>query len=244
MTSAASKAMRVLLLSLFTLLGLGQPAYGLGEKTCVRFEGGGFPLSSQGRSSPLCASAGDHPGVLRALRLFRTDIGAVTGVSPEVFLDTLPPARDIVLVGTLGKSPLLDKLVRDRRINMQGVAGQWEAFLIHTVTEPFPGVEQALVIAGSDKRGTIYGMFTLSQQIGVSPWYWWADVPVKRHEKLFVLPGRYADGPPSVRYRGIFLNDEFPALTKWVHAKYGDVPPRNNPPVPPDVANYGHELYR
>jgi hypothetical protein len=243
MISAACKGMRFLLVPLFTLFALWQTAYGLGEKPCVRFKGGGFRLSVNGTSSPLCASTGDYAGVLRVLKLLRTDIGAVTGSSPDLALDTIPALREIVLVGTLGKSPLVDQLVRERKIDVRGVTGQWESFLIQTVPKPFSGVDRALVIAGSDKRGTIYGMFTLSQQIGVSPWYWWADVPVKRHKQLFILPGRYTEGPPSVKYRGIFLNDEFPALTKWVHAKFGDVTPSSTPPVPPDVANYGHEFY-
>ena len=84
------------------------------------------------------------------------------------------------------------------------------------------------MIAGSDKRGTIYGIYDVSEQIGVSPWYWWADVPVQHQDALFVKPGAYVQGPPVVKYRGIFLNDEAPSLTGWVHEKYG---------------NYNHEFY-
>ena len=84
--------------------------------------------------------------------------------------------------------------------------------MIEVVDNPFPGVEKALVIAGSDKRGTIYGMFDLSRKIGVSPWYWWADVPVQKHAEIYIKPGRYNLGEPKVKYRGIFLNDEEPAL--------------------------------
>jgi hypothetical protein len=230
------------LLALF-LLALPPPAFPLGEKPCVRFSGGGFPLSSNGRSAPLCASSQDYPGVLRVLKLFRTDIATVTGSAPEISLDGIPSSKEIIVVGTLGKSPLIDKLVQAQKISVQGIAGTWEAFLVQTVERPFPGVERALIIAGSDKRGTMYGMLGLSEQIGVSPWYWWADVPVKQHNQIFVLPGRHTDGPPSVKYRGIFLNDEFPALTKWVRAKFGEVPSGKNPPMPPGVANYGHEFY-
>jgi hypothetical protein len=84
-----------------------------------------------------------------------------------------------------------------------------------------PGVSSALIIAGSDKRGAIYGVYDLSEQIGVSPWYWWADVPVRHQEALFVKPGRYVQGEPAVRYRGIFLNDEAPALSGWTKEKFG-----------------------
>ncbi len=91
---------------------------------------------------------------------------------------------------------------------------------------PLPGVDQALVICGSDKRGTIYGIYEISEQIGVSPWYWWADVPATHHDNLFIKAGTYVQGPPSVKYRGIFLNDEAPDLSNWVRAKYGTAPGR------------------
>ncbi len=107
----------------------------------------------------------------------------------------------------------------------------------------FPGVSQALVIAGSDKRGTIFGIYDLSEQIGVSPWYWWADVPAVHRDALFVKPGSYVQGPPAVKYRGIFLNDEAPDLTNWVREKFGTIPPQADPPIPPDVANYNREFY-
>src|ERR1051326_4832968 len=88
---------------------------------------------------------------------------------------------------------------------------------------PLPGIDRALVIAGSDKRGTIYGVYDLSEQIGVSPWYWWADVPVTPHSDLFVKPVRRVHGSPVVKYRGIFLNDEAPALSGWTKEKFGGV---------------------
>ena len=243
MSPVSRNCIRPLLWVLF--LGLPQPGFSLGEKPYVSFngKGEGVSLSSNGKSAPLCASAQDHPGVLRVLKLFQSDIAAVTGATPEISLDKIPSSKEVVIIGTLGKSPLIDRLVRGRKINVKGVEGKWEAFLVQTVKSPFPGVERALIIAGSDKRGTIFGMFALSEQIGVSPWYWWADVPVKKHKQVFALPGRRTDGPPSVKYRGIFLNDEFPALTKWVQAKYGEVPLSSNPPVPRGVANYGHEFY-
>ena len=108
---------------------------------------------------------------------------------------------------------------------------------------PLPGVGRALVIAGSDKRGTIYGIYEVSQQIGVSPWYWWGDVPVTHRDALTLQSGRQVYGEPSVRYRGIFLNDEAPALTGWVKGKYGPAPKGDNPPIPEGVSNYGHEFY-
>jgi endo-1,4-beta-D-glucanase Y len=203
----------------------------------------GFPLSASGKSAPLCVSSRDYPGVIRAVSLFQNDVGSVTGARPPVVRDSVPHAREIVLIGTLGKNPLIDGLVDGKKLDVRGIAGQWETSLVQTVEHPFPGVDRALVIAGSDKRGTIFGMFGISGRIGVSPWYWWGDVPVRHHNALFVRPGRHSDGPPSVKYRGIFLNDEMHDLTKWVNATYGGVPEGKDPPVPAGVAMYGHRFY-
>ena len=123
------------------------------------------------------------------------------------------------------------------------IRGKWESYLIEVVSNPVAGVESALVIAGSDKRGTIYGIYDLSQQIGVSSWYWWADVPTTHHESIFVKPGKYTQGPPAVKYRGIFLNDEAPALSGWVREKFGQAKQSQDPPVPAGVANMNHEFY-
>ena len=220
-------------------------AFAIGGEQFIRFESskGGFSLASGRKAVPLCASAKDYPGVLRVLGLFQSDIGTVVGKRPEICIDVVPDERHVVLVGTLGKNPLIDSLVRQKKLDDSMIAGKWEAFLIERVDHPSPGVDEALVIAGSDKRGTMYGMLSISEQMGVSPWTWWADVPVKRHSDISILPGRHTDGPPSVKYRGIFLNDESPDLTNWVQAKYGEAPVRSNPPVPSGVANYGHEFY-
>ena len=116
---------------------------------------------------------------------------------------------------------MIDQLVRERKIDVSDIPGKWEASLIQVVQHPLPGVESALVIAGSDKRGTIYGIYDLSEQMGVSPWHFWADVPSQHHAALFVQAGRQVQGPPAVKYRGIFLNDEAPALAGWAKEKYG-----------------------
>jgi hypothetical protein len=182
---------------------------------------GSFGLSTAGRSSPILLSGRDHRGVIRAAHDLGRDIGRVTQVAAPVYVDSVPTAREIVIVGTLGTSPLLDELVRAGRIDTTPIAGKLETSLVQVVEQPRPGVERALVIAGSDKRGTIYGIYGLSAAIGVSPWYWWADVPVEQHPDLFVLQGAHVDGPPAVKYRGIFINDEAPALSGWVQEKYG-----------------------
>jgi hypothetical protein len=183
----------------------------------------GFPLASGGRAAPIVVSGGDHAGVLRAARDLQADVKRVTGLEPVFRADSAAGARQLVLVGTLGRSPLIDRLVQTGRLNVLGVTGKWESYVRQVVANPAPGIDQALVIAGSDKRGTIYGIYDLSAQIGVSPWYWWADVPTRHQDELFVSPTRVTQGEPAVKYRGIFINDEAPAFSGWTREKFGGV---------------------
>ena len=182
---------------------------------------GRFSLITQGRPIPLLISGQDWAGVRRAAQSLKADLGRVTGQEPRVITDTVLNAPALVLIGTIGRSPLIDRLVREKKLDVSKVAGRWETFLIQVVERPLPGVERALVIAGSDKRGTIFGIYDLSAQIGVSPWYWWADVPVRRQTQLYVLPGAHTQGEPAVKYRGFFIDDEAPALSGWARATFG-----------------------
>ncbi|HDR90460.1 MAG TPA: glycosyl hydrolase [Bacteroidetes bacterium] len=208
-----------------------------------RKEKGAFTLFDSGKPAPLCISSKDWPGVIRAFRDLQADILRVCGNIPELTIDTVPQNGEIIVAGTIGKSPLIDRMIEAGKITTEDIAGKWECFLIQVVEHPFEGVDKALVVAGSDKRGTIYGIYEISEQIGVSPWYWWADVPVKKQTGLYIKPVRYTEGEPSVKYRGIFLNDEAPALTNWVAEKYGMVTPQEDPPIPPGVAAYNTEFY-
>ena len=183
---------------------------------------GDFTLAAAGQTAPIYASAADWPGVLRAAKDLQADVQRVTKLTPQ-FSTEKPGGKEVVLIGTLGKSPLIDALVKAKRLDVMAVAGKWEVFVRQVVENPMPGVARALVIAGSDKRGTIYGIYDLSQQIGVSPWYWWADVPVKPQTTLLIPAARYSLGEPKVKYRGIFLNDEAPALTGWAKEKFGGI---------------------
>jgi len=183
---------------------------------------GNFPISASGKSTPLYISANDYPGVMIALKNLQKDIISVTGNKPELLTDQVNQ-KQVILVGTIGKSDLIDGLIASKKLNVSGITGKWETFVIQTIKNPMPGVDEALVIAGSDKRGTIFGIYDLSEQIGVSPWYYWADVPVKQHKAVYVIPGRYSMGTPAVKYRGIFINDEAPAFSGWTREKFGGV---------------------
>lgn len=206
-------------------------------------ERGAFLFADAKKSLPLYISSSDFPGVIRAFNDLRNDIGKVTGKIPQISIDTIPDSKEIVIAGTIGKSTLIDQLIKNRKIDVRQISGQWESFLIQVVKRPLPGIRKALIIAGSDKRGTIFGIYEVSKQIGVSPWYWWADVSADHRDALYIRKGRFIQGSPSVKYRGIFLNDEAPALTNWVMNKYGMAPQQKNPPIPAGVANYGHDFY-
>jgi len=182
---------------------------------------GSFTLAESGKVAPLMLSAEDFPGVLRVAGYIQNDVEKVTGVKPELIVGKIPSSKEIIIAGTIGKSPLIAELIRNKKIDVAGIEGKWESTLTQVVENPFPGIKKALVIVGSDKRGTIYGLLTLSKNIGVSPWYWWADVPVQKASSLYVKKGTYLSGEPKVKYRGIFLNDEEPALGRWAVKNYG-----------------------
>jgi hypothetical protein len=182
-----------------------------------------FPLVKSGSAATIYADKADWPGVLRAAADLQTDIEKVSKVKPKLVTDSPPSSGLAVIVGTLGRSAVIDDLAKSGKITTTSISGKWESFLITVVSQPLAGVDQALVIAGSDRRGTIYGMYEISEQIGVSPWYWWADVPPQKHAELYIIPGDYLQGPPAVKYRGIFINDENPCLGGWASAQFGGV---------------------
>lgn len=218
-----------------------QPAFG--TQSFISTESGIFTISAGSKCAPFLVSSSDWPGVIRAFKDLQSDIEKVTSSLPELYTGKIPKSKEIIITGTIGKSEIIDALIRKKKIDVRDIAGKWEAFTIQVVDKPLRGVKKALVIAGSDKRGTIYGIYEVSRQIGVSPWYWWADVTPDHKNALYALPVRYVQGSPSVKYRGIFLNDEAPDLTNWIRAKYGNVKTAENPPMPDGVANYGRGFY-
>ena len=188
-----------------------------------------FTLASPRQTAAILYDASDAAVVKRAAELFAADVEAVTGRRPQVTSAT-GETGPAVIVGTVGGSALIRRLSEAGKIDTAPLEGAWERYLIQTVANPLPGIRKALVIAGSDRRGAAYGLFTLSELIGVSPWYWWADVPVKKHAVLHVdAPPTYSQ-TPSVRYRGIFLNDEDWGLTPWASQTFeperGNIGPR------------------
>ncbi|MFN6261826.1 MAG: glycosyl hydrolase 115 family protein [Chromatiaceae bacterium] len=182
-----------------------------------------FALVGDRATAQILINAKDHPGLQRAVQSLQQDLQKVTGQQLPVHHSvTADAASDLALiVGSLDQSALLADLVQRGKLDFSAIKGRWEAFQISLVEAPLPGISQALVIAGSDKRGAIFGIYDLAEQMGVSPWVWWADVPVKTSKVLYIKAGTFKVDAPKVKYRGIFLNDEYPALTSWVMQKYG-----------------------
>ena len=184
----------------------------------VNFKQGDLLLNANNRVE-IYMDTNDCKGVSYAAHALLKDIKSVSGATATLtsdagFLKKADTVRPAIIVGTIGHSAAIDQLVKQKRINGNLLKGKREKFIITLI-------DGQLVIAGSDRRGTIYGIYELSQQMGVSPWYDWADVPVEHHDSIFVNKGIYTDGEPAVRYRGIFLNDEVPCLTSWVKNNYG-----------------------
>lgn len=162
---------------------------------------GALPLSN----ASISYSADEYEGVKIAINNLKTDIEKVLGKTPNLLEGA---GKGNILIGTLGKNKDIDKL------KLANLKGKREKYIITTVGNQ-------LVIAGSDRRGTIYGIYELSQQLGVSPWYYWADVPITKRDEAYIIKGTYTDGEPAVEFRGIFLNDEAPCLTSWVKNTFG-----------------------
>ncbi len=194
---------------------------GLRMDRCIIKGDGYFPLVENRRAADICVSEKDYKGVAIAAKALAGDIELVTEMKPQ--LENKLNGEYLVIAGTVGRNEWIDKLAEGGRIDASGIRGTWETYIIETVEQPFPGVKKALVIAGSNKRGTIYGIYKLSEMIGVSAWVWWADsYPVKRQE-LLIADGRIESKEPSVKYRGIFINDEEPCFGGWCRSKFGDV---------------------
>jgi hypothetical protein len=191
---------------------------------------GDFELVRGGRAADVLVSGEDFKVVRLAADDLASDVERVTGARPAVRAEAVGLSGHALIVGTLGRSAFVDRLVREGKLDETSLRGKWESFLIKTVKDPLPGVRLGLVVAGSDRRGTAYGVYELSQAAGVSPWYWWADVSPRHRSQLFIAAGTRRAGPPSVKYRGVFLNDEDWGLQPWAAKTFepetGDVGPK------------------
>ena len=181
-----------------------------------------FELVAADSGAAVCYDAGDAAVVETAAGLFAADVARVTGREIPVVAGQELPAktRCAVIVGTIGQSRWIDELIAAKKIDVSAIEGGWERYAIRLVERPGHGVRKALVIAGSDRRGTAYGLLSVSRAIGVSPWYWWADAPVRHRDRLTLRVGDFTSESPSVKYRGIFINDEDWGLYRWAKENF------------------------
>ncbi|MEQ1761811.1 MAG: glycosyl hydrolase 115 family protein [Pyrinomonadaceae bacterium] len=190
---------------------------------------GNLPLVHNGRTASIFYSEADHKVVQLAAADLAADVERVTGKRPNA-TTTVPAGQTAVIIGTIGKSPLIDGIIKAGKLDVSAVRGKWESFVIRTVDHPMPNVGQALVIVGSDRRGTAFGVYELSCIIGVSPWYWWADATPQLQANLILTRGSITRREPSVKYRGIFINDEDWGLQPWAAKTFepeaGDIGPK------------------
>jgi hypothetical protein len=154
--------------------------------------------------------------VQKVTELLQQDFSSVTGKTPAIEHQLKSTKQPVIVIGTVDKSALIKKIIQQKQLNVDQIKNKWEAFQYTTSGN-------TLIIAGSDKRGAAFGALELSRQMGVSPWYWWADVPAKKKQNIYFRKGTQVFGSPSVKYRGIFINDEAPAFSGWTKEKFGGV---------------------
>jgi hypothetical protein len=222
-----------LLLGAASTLVLMIPVRAQDIKIKSKYGKGDFRLVYRNEVADILTTGDDLKVVQIAANDLASDIARVTGKRPNRTEQVARHSENVVIIGTLGKSAIVNDLARRKKIDVSAIQNKRESFLIATVQDPLPNVRSALVIAGSDRRGTAYGVYDLSQSIGVSPWYWWADVVPERKTDLIVAAGSVVRGEPSVRYRGIFLNDEDWGLQPWAAKTFE-----------PEVGDIGPKTYR
>jgi hypothetical protein len=174
-----------------------------------------WPLIHDNQACKILTDPHDATVVGLVAEALARDLELVTGFKPTCVSTPGPDDNCLIIAGTIGQSMYIDQLASKGKIDVSLIRGQWETYLMQTVDEPLPGVHKALVVAGSNRRGTAYGLFEISRMAGVSPWVWWADVLPARQPSLFVTPGKRISHEPAVKYRGIFINDEDWGLNPW-----------------------------
>jgi hypothetical protein len=189
---------------------------------CERQHEGSFALIQDGQPAAVLVEKTNDVAVQRVAKSFAEDLKRVSGRNAPVVNDRLKIKKPVIVIGTIGESQLINDLIGTGKLDVSALKNQWEAFSIGVVKNPWPGVEQALVVAGSDRRGTIFGAYDISEKMGVSPWHWFADVPVRQSKNIYISAGSRSD-QPGVRYRGFFINDEDPTLSSWAEKKFGGV---------------------
>jgi len=189
----------------------------------------GFAIATFQKAVPVYISPSEAIVVKKVANMFTEDVNRVTGVKPSLYMSKKVNSKKAIIIGTLGSNTYIDNLVKQGKLNAKSIRGGWEQYLIQIVKNPSKNIEEALIIAGSDKRGTAYGTLAISEKMGVSPFYWWSDIPVKHQEEIWIS-GTETSKAPSIKYRGFFINDEDWGLKPWASHNFekelGDIGPK------------------
>lgn len=194
-----------------------------------RATAGSFCLAAGGHAATIYVDNGEALVVKKAASLLSDDVFRVTSLRPALLMGRIASEkqtagnntneRSIVIIGTVSNSRIIRDLAKAGRLDVSGLFGGWEQYVITTVDRPMKGIAKALVIVGSDKRGAAYGALTLSERMGVSPFYWWSDIPVRRQPCVYVS-GSETSRRPTIKYRGLFINDEDWGFKPWASKNY------------------------
>lgn len=191
-------------------------------------------FSLVGKKDKACVyyDAQDFEVVKTTAGLFANDVKEVSGQILGVATTKEAPQKNCIIVGTLGHNEWIDQMIAKKKLDVETLKNRWESYLVQLVRNPLPGVDKALVIVGSDRRGAAYGLLSVSRTIGVSPWYWWADAPIVKKDQLHLKVDKYISKEPTVKYRGIFINDEDWGLYRWSKRNFEK-----------EVGNFGPRTY-
>ena len=230
---AATRSGEFLPLKIFLCLLIAVSS-GFAQEISVKnkFQKNDFPLIYKKQTAEILISKDDFKVVEIAANDFASDIEKVSNRKPNIDFSAENLSKTIIIIGTLGKNQTIEKLITDQKLDVSKLENKRETFQIETINNPFPNVENALVIVGSDRRGTAFGVYEMSQKIGVSPWVWWADVAPEKRENLIISKTKFVSNEPSVKYRGIFLNDEDWGLNPWAAKTFE-----------PETGNIGPKTY-
>ena len=182
---------------------------------CLQAEEKQITLASENSVVDILVDGNDNQTVRLSTGLFSEDIERLTGKKPVIKNSAASLSRFCVIIGSIGESEVINDLVKRKKINISEIKGKWEAAVTEIVDHPYEGVEKALVIAGSDRRGTAFAVLDISKRIGVSPWYYFADVTPTHKDRIVLTQERTIQKTPSVKYRGIFINDEMWGIRPW-----------------------------
>jgi hypothetical protein len=195
-------------------------ARGVYEYVKTNYGTGDVKLVFENTASDIYVDPAEPIAVRRCAKDLAEDIKRVTGILPAIKNTATGLSAHAIIVGTIDNSTLIKSLVESGKLNVSSIKGKWEAFQIQTIANPLSGIDVGLIITGSDKRGTVYGMYDVSEHIGVSPWYWFADVAPQTQTNLVVTSGTNIVQSPSVKYRAIFINDEDWGIQQWSYRTY------------------------